>query len=65
MAENLPHEINWHEINFKEEVASTQGTFALRNLVKRLHEAQHNSSLHPTLQGLMFAHDMVLTTRTP
>lgn len=61
MAENSHSEINWHEINIKEDKASTQGTHAFRYLVQRLHKAQHNPSLRPMVQDLMFAYDMVLT----
>ena len=65
MAQATHNKINWHNINFKEDEASTQGTHALQFMVEKLHEAQHNPSLRPMVQGLMLAHDMVLTTKSP
>ena len=65
MSSNSPKDINWQELNFKEGEASTQSTQAIRYMVQRMQEAQHNPFLRPTLQGLMFAHEMVLTTKSP
>ena len=59
MADELP--INWQQMNLAEDDASTQGTRALRFMVQRIHEAQGNPSLRPTLQSLFMAHDMSLT----
>ena len=52
--------INWQEINLVDDEASAQGTRALRFMIERIHQAQHNPSLRPTLQSLFRAHDLVL-----
>ena len=65
MSSTPQNEHSWHQVNFKEDEASTQGTHALRNLVQNLHDAQHNPSLRPTVQALIMAHGMVLHTRSP
>ena len=58
MADETP--INWQHMNLAEDDASAQGTRALRLMVQKIHEAQGNPSLRPTLQSLFMAHDMTL-----
>ena len=58
MADETP--INWQQMNLAEDDTSAQGTRALRFMVQKIHEAQGNPSLRPTLQSLFMAHDMTL-----
>ena len=59
MADDIP--INWQALNLVEDEASSQGTRALRFMIKRIQEAQQNPNLRPTLQSLFRAHELILT----
>ena len=50
MTDSHEEEINIHAINFKEDDASAQGTITLCCLVQKLHKAQRNPSLQPTIK---------------
>ena len=43
MADDIP--INWQALNIVEDEAPTQGTRALRSMIKGIHEAQQNPNL--------------------
>ena len=52
--------INWQDLNLVDNKASVEATQALWFLIQRVHQAQQNLLLWPTLQSLFIAHDLVL-----
>ena len=55
--------IHWQDLNLEEDDGSTQGTKALRFMVKKLRQAQYNPNLRPTTESLFKAHELVLIPR--
>ena len=49
-------EVNLRALNLKDDKASTQGTLAVRYLVRKLQEAKPNPALAPMVQALMKEH---------
>ena len=52
--------IHWQDLNLEEDEASVQGTKALRFMIEKIHQAQYNPNLRPTVQSLFKAHELVL-----
>ena len=46
-------EVDLRALNLKDDEASTQGTLAVRYLVRKLQEAKSNPTLAPMVQALM------------
>ena len=53
MSSQGEEEINLRALNLKEDEASSQGTRAIRYLVRKLHEAQSNPALEPMVQAMI------------
>ena len=50
-------EVDLRALNLKDDEASTQGTLAVRYLVRKLQEAKTNPALAPMVQALMKEHE--------
>ena len=59
MAHDMQEPIDVRTINWREDVASTEGTQALWYLVHTLHEAQMNPSLQPMVRALMHSNNLL------
>ena len=59
MAHDMQEPIDVRTINWQEDVASIEGTQALRYLVHTLHEAQMNPSLQPMVRALMRSNNLL------
>ena len=63
----VPHnEHSWqHQVNFREDEASTQGTRALRNILQSLHDAQHNPFFRPMVLPIVDDKDLTQVMSLP
>ena len=59
-AHHMEEPIDIRTINWQEDVASIEGTQALRYLVHTLHEAQMNPSLQPMVRALMHSNNLLV-----
>ena len=50
-------EVDLRALNLKDDEASTQGTLAVRYLVRKLQEAKTNPALAPMVQSVMKEHE--------